>query len=170
MGAKDHKEHAEKEAFARCAILTVTDTKTRETDTSGRRAFEILQKFGHTVVLHEIVPNDRKKLAEAIGKALKEGDLVLTVGGTGASRRDLSVETVRGFIEKELPGFGELFRSLSAKEIGTAAILSRAVLGVSDSGKILLALPGSEGAVRLALEEVLMNGLKQLLWELRRYA
>jgi molybdenum cofactor biosynthesis protein B len=170
MGAKDHKEHAEKESRARCAIFTVTDSKTRETDTSGQRAFEILQKFGHSVVLHEIVPNDRKKLADAIERGLKEADLVLTVGGTGASRRDLSVETVRTFVDKELPGFGEMFRALSVREIGTAAILSRALLGISSGGKILVALPGSEGAVRLALEDILVNELKHLLWELRRYA
>ena len=169
MGAKDHKDHADKEAFARCAILTVTDSKTRETDTSGKRAFEIFRKFGHTVVLHEIVPNDRKKLAEAIERAMKEADVVLTVGGTGASRRDLSVETVRTYVDKELPGFGEMFRALSVKEIGTAAILSRALLGVSASGKVLVALPGSEGAVRLALEDILVGELKHLLWELRRY-
>jgi molybdenum cofactor biosynthesis protein B len=170
MGAKDHRNQADQEAFARCAILTVTDSKTRETDTSGKRAFEILQKFGHSVVLHEIIPNDRKRLAEAIDRALREADLVLTVGGTGASRRDLSVETLRGFVEKELPGFGEMFRALSVKEIGTAAMLSRALLGITGSGKILVALPGSEGAVRLALEEILMNELKHLLWELRRYS
>lgn len=170
MGAKDHKDRAGKEAFARCAILTVSDTRTRETDTSGKRAYEILQKFGHTVVLHEIVPNDRKKLAEVVERALKEADLVLTVGGTGASKRDVSVETVRGYVDKELPGFGEMFRALSVKEIGTASILSRALLGISSSGRILLALPGSEGAVRLALEDILMNELKHLLWELRRYA
>ena len=170
MGAKDHKERAEKEESARCAILTVTDSKTRETDSSGKRAFEIFKKFGHTVVLHEIVPNDRKKLSGAIGRALKEADVVVTIGGTGASRRDLSVETVRPFIGKELPGFGEMFRALSVKEIGTAAMLSRALLGVSDAGRILVALPGSEGAVRLALEDLLMNELKHLLWELRRYS
>ncbi len=170
MGAKDHKDQADKEAFARCAILTVTDTRTRETDTSGKRAFEIFRKFGHTVVLHEIVRNDGKKLAKAIERALKEADVVLTVGGTGASRRDLSVETVRSYVDKELPGFGEMFRALSVKEIGTAAILSRALLGVSASGKILVALPGSEGAVRLALEDILVGELKHLLWELRRYA
>jgi molybdenum cofactor biosynthesis protein B len=170
MGAKDHKEHAEREAVARCAILTVTDTKTRETDTSGKLAFEILQKFGHTVVEHGIVSNDRKRIAEAAERSLKEADLVVTIGGTGASRKDISVEAVRGLFEKELPGFGEMFRAMSAKEIGTAAILSRAVLGVTGSGKILVALPGSEGAVRLGLEGILMNELKHLLWELRRYA
>jgi molybdenum cofactor biosynthesis protein B len=169
MGANDHREHAVKEGSARVAILTVTDTKTRETDTSGRRAFEILQKFGHTVVLHEIVPNERKAIASAAERALKDADVLITIGGTGASRRDGSVEALRPLIDKELPGFGELFRALSVKEIGTATILSRALLGITAAGKAVVCLPGSEGAVRLALEDILVNELKHLLWELRRY-
>lgn len=169
MGAKDHRENASKEAFARCAILTVTDSKTRDSDTSGKAAFEIFQKFGHIVVSHEIVPNDRKRIVSAAEDALKEADLLVTIGGTGASRRDISVESVRPLIEKELPGFGEMFRAQSVKEIGTAAMLSRAVLGITAGGKIVLSLPGSENAVRLGLEGILMNELKHLLWELRRY-
>lgn len=170
MGAKDHRESSDKESFARCAILTVTDTKTRDTDTSGKAAFEIFQKFGHSVVSHEIVPNERKKIATAAEGALKEADLLVTIGGTGASRKDISVESVRPLIDKELPGFGEMFRSMSVKEIGTAAMLSRAVLGITSEGKIVLSLPGSENAVRLGLEGLLVNELKHLLWELRRYA
>lgn len=168
MGAKDHKETAEKEAPLRCAILTVTGTKTKDTDTSGKRAFEILQKFGHSVVAHEILPNDRKKIADAVERALEDADFALTIGGTGAGRRDVTVEAVRPLLVKELPGFGELFRALSAKEIGTAAIMSRALLGVTEEGKVVAALPGSEAAVRLALEEILVNELKHLVWELRR--
>ena len=170
MGTKDHRESAEKEGSARCAILTVTDSKTRDTDTSGKAAFEIFQKFGHTVVSHEIVPNEKKKITSAAEQGLKQADLLVTIGGTGASRKDISVESVSGLIEKELPGFGEMFRSMSVKEIGTAAILSRAVLGITGDGKIVLSLPGSENAVRLALEGILMNELKHLLWELRRHA
>jgi molybdenum cofactor biosynthesis protein B len=170
MGAKDHRESSAKEGFARCAILTVTDTKTAENDTSGRAAFEIFQKFGHTVVSHKIVSNDEKKIFVAAEAALKEADLLVTIGGTGVSKKDISVETVQSLLHKELPGFGELFRSMSVKEIGTAAMLSRAVLGVTRKGKIVLALPGSENAVRLGLEGILMGELKHLLWELRRYA
>jgi molybdopterin adenylyltransferase len=170
MGTKDHRESASKEGFARCAILTVTDTKTRETDTSGKAAFEIFQKFGHSVVSHEIIPNEKKRIAAAAEQALKQADLVVTIGGTGASRKDISVESVRPLIEKELPGFGEMFRSLSVKEIGTAAMMSRAVLGITAEGKIVISLPGSENAVRLGLEGILMNELKHLLWELRRYS
>jgi len=170
MGTKDHRESASKESFARCGILTVTDTKTRETDTSGKAAFEIFQKFGHSVVSHEIIPNEKKKITAAAEQALKQADLVVTIGGTGASRKDISVEAVRPLIEKELPGFGEMFRSMSVKEIGTAAMMSRAVLGITADGKIVLSLPGSENAVRLGLEGILMNELKHLLWELRRYS
>jgi molybdopterin adenylyltransferase len=170
MGTKDHRESASKEGSARCAILTVTDSKTRDTDTSGKAAFEIFQKFGHSVVSHEIVPNEKKKIASAAEQGLKQADLLVTIGGTGASKKDISVESVRGLIDKELPGFGEMFRSMSVKEIGTAAMLSRAVLGITGDGKIVLSLPGSENAVRLGLEGILMNELKHLLWEVRRHA
>lgn len=169
MGARDHREQAEREVV-RAAILTVSDTKTLETDVSGKEAFEIFRKFGHTVVEHALVPNDRKKIAEAAEKALREADVVVTIGGTGVSRRDVTVEALRPLLDKELAGFGELFRSMSAREIGTAAILSRAMLGTTSAGRVLVALPGSTAAVRLGLEGILMNELKHLLWELRRYA
>lgn len=169
MGARDHREQAGKESV-RVSILTVSDTKTPETDTSGKEALEIFRKFGHTVVDHALVPNDRRKISEAVEKALREADLVVTIGGTGASRKDVTVEALRPLVDKELPGFGEFFRSMSAREIGTAAILSRALLGVTSTGRVVVALPGSTGAVRLGLEEILMNELKHLLWELRRYA
>ena len=170
MGANDHREDAAKEAPARCAILVVTDTKTRETDTSGRAASEILTRSGHSVLSHEIVPNDPARIRTAAEQALKQADLVISIGGTGPGRKDISVGSLRPLFAKELPGFGELFRSLSAREIGTAAILSRALLGITRDGQVLVALPGSENAVRLALEEILMKELKHLLRELRRRA
>ncbi len=170
MGSKDHKESAEGESSARCAIVTVSDSRTPDSDTSGKEAFAILTKFGHSVVRHDIVPNKPRKIAAALGRALKGADLVLTIGGTGISRKDLSTEVVRKVLQKELPGFGEIFRALSLKEIGTAAILSRALLGVTSRGKIVAALPGSGAAVRLALEAILLPELKHLLWELRRYS
>jgi molybdenum cofactor biosynthesis protein B len=171
MGAKEHKEAASKDDMvARVAILTVTDSRTRETDTSGRAAFEIFRKFGHTVVLHEIVANNKKKVAATAITALRDADLVLTIGGTGISHKDVSVDAVLPLIKKEMPGFGELFRAFSIKDIGTAAILSRVVMGVTEKRGIVVALPGSENAVRLGLEALLMPELKHILWELRRYA
>ncbi|HZE99314.1 MAG TPA: molybdopterin-binding protein [Planctomycetota bacterium] len=168
MGAHEHREAAAAETSARCAILTVTDTRTRETDTSGRLALEIFRKFGHQVVRHEIVANSKRKVAATAVTALRDADLVVTIGGTGVSRRDISVDALRPLVKKELPGFGELFRAFSMKDIGTATILSRAFMGITQTGKIVLALPGSEAAVRLALEGILMNELKHLLRELRK--
>ena len=116
-----------------------------------------------------IVKNAASDIKSALQKALKEADLVLTIGGTGPSARDMTIETVRPFVAKELVGFGEMFRTASQKEIGTAAIMSRALLGVSESGKVLVCTPGSPAAVRLALEDILLNELKHLLWEVKRY-
>lgn len=167
MGARDHHQ-ASADQPVRCALLVVTDTKTLETDTSGPRAFEILQKFGHEVVSHQIVPNKRRKIVEAVEKALKDADVAITIGGTGVSRKDGTVEAVRPLFALELPGFGELFRAMSAEEIGTAAILSRAALGATKKGKVVVCLPGSEAAVRLAVEDILVNELRHILRELRK--
>ncbi|HEY3225853.1 MAG TPA: molybdenum cofactor biosynthesis protein B [Planctomycetota bacterium] len=170
MGAKDHADRAEKEiTSARCVVLTVSDTRTVETDESGRKAADILAAAGHTVADRRIVPNDRAAIADAVRAALAAGvDLVVAVGGTGVSRRDVTVEAIRGLLEKELPGFGEMFRMMTAKEIGTAAILTRATLGATSDGKLVVATPGSTAGVRLALEDILVPQLKHLLWELRK--
>jgi molybdenum cofactor biosynthesis protein B len=170
MGAHDHQAKAKHEARGRVAVLVVSDTKTLETDTSGRAAAELFKAAGHEVVRHELVPNDPEKILEAVVRALESADLAMTVGGTGPSRKDVSVESLRPLVAKELPGFGELFRSMSVPEIGTAALLSRALLGITGAGKLMVALPGSESAVRLAVEKLLIPQLPHLLWELRRYA
>ena len=170
MSVKEHQAAAAGKQTARCAVFTVSDTRKRETDTSGRAAAEIFKKFGHPVVIHEIIPNVKKKVAANVITALRDVDLVLTIGGTGVSHKDVSVDAVRPLMKKELPGFGELFRAFSVKDIGTATILSRACLGISEKGKVIVALPGSEAAVRLGLEGILMAELPHLLSELRRYA
>ncbi|HEV3026611.1 MAG TPA: molybdopterin-binding protein, partial [Planctomycetota bacterium] len=102
--------------------------------------------------------------------ALRDADLVLTIGGTGISHRDVSVDALLPLIKKEMPGFGELFRAFSLKDIGTATILSRVVMGITEKRRIVVALPGSENAVRLGLEALLLPELKHILWELRRYS
>jgi len=169
MGAKDHKESADTQV-AKFSIFTITDTKTIQDDVSGKLAYAILTKFGHTAVDHRIIKNDRKLIEAAIAGAIGgDVDLVVTVGGTGISKKDMTVDSVRPLIAKELPGFGELFRAMSLKEIGTAAIMTRAMLGVSERQKLICCLPGSEKAVKLALEGILVNELKHLTWELKRY-
>jgi molybdenum cofactor biosynthesis protein B len=167
MGAHDHKEGAKGET-ARVAVLTVSDTRTPETNVSGKLAAELLRAAGHEVRVERIVPNTMSAVGAAIREAFDVADLVLTLGGTGISRRDVSVDAALTFVEKELPGFGELFRSMSAAEIGTATILSRALLGLTEGRKLIGCLPGSEGAVRLALEKILVPELPHLVRELRK--
>lgn len=170
MGAKDHVENAAREVgAARCHVLTVSDSRKPETDESGDIATKLLATAGHAVVGRKIVPNNRADIVIAVQAALEAGaDLVLALGGTGISARDATVEAVRGLIDKELPGFGELFRALSVKEIGAAAILSRATLGVTSKGKLVAVTPGSPAAVQLALKEILIPQLKHLLREVRK--
>lgn len=171
MGVKDHSDSAAREIGpARCHILTVSDTRKPGTDKSGAAAAALLEAAGHKVEKRLIVENNLSKILQAVRTAIDEGaDLVLALGGTGVSRRDVTVEAVRSVIDKELPGFGELFRALSVKEIGTAAILSRAVLGTTVEGKVVAVTPGSPAAVTLALKEILVPQLKHLLRELRKH-
>lgn len=165
MGARDHRHDSEKEKI-RCAVLVVSDSRTEKTDESGRIAIELFRKFGHEAVDLEIIPNKPARLRKALRV---DADVVLTIGGTGASAKDLTVETVRPMLAKELPGFGELFRAKSVPEIGTSVILTRALLGVTKDGRIIACVPGSPSAVRLALEEILLQELKHLAWDVRRY-
>jgi molybdenum cofactor biosynthesis protein B len=169
MGAQDHAENARREVGAvRCCLLTVSDSRRPETDESGRIAADLLEAAGHEVVNRIIVENDLSKIVLAVKDALEGADLVIALGGTGISKRDVTVEAIRGLLDKELPGFGELFRALSVKEIGTAAILSRATLGATAGGKLLAVTPGSPAAVRLVLNEILIPQLKHLMRELRK--
>jgi molybdopterin adenylyltransferase len=170
MGVIDHTQNAGREiGSARCHILTVSDSRSEKTDESGRTAAELLEAAGHVVSGRGIVPNDRLRIVESVQSAMSTGaDLVLALGGTGISKRDVTVEAVRGLIEKELPGFGEVFRAMSVKEIGMAAILSRATLGATADGKLVAVTPGSPAAVQLALKEILIPQLKHLLREARK--
>ena len=168
MGAKDHRTEAEGESI-RCAVLVVSDTKTEATDTSGKEAVALIQKFGHQAVQCTFVPNDPAKIRRTLRTSLRDADVVVTIGGTGPSTRDVTIETVRPLFAKELPGFGELFRGRSVSQIGTAVILTRAALGITAKGRVVACVPGSTAAVRLALEEILLQELKHLVWDARRY-
>lgn len=154
---------------ARCAILTVSDSRTKETDESGRTARELLEGNGHTISFYKIIPNDFGVIADTLRDLLtKSVDLILTIGGTGVSKKDGTVEAVSPFLARVLPGFGELFRHYSLPDIGSAAILTRALMGISQDGKILVCTPGSISAVRTALEKILLKELGHLVWELRK--
>jgi len=147
-------------------VVTVSDTRTPETDTGGALAAELLGGEGHPVVRREIVPDDPARIAAVLGTALDDPDVraVVLTGGTGVSPRDRTPEAVRPLLEREIPGFGELFRWLSYQDIGSAALLSRALAGLA-RGTVVFALPGSRGAIRLALERLVLPELGHLAGE-----
>jgi molybdenum cofactor biosynthesis protein B len=147
-----HPHHREAARAVPTGVITVSDTRTRETDTGGALAADLLAGAGHPVPVREIVKDDRSEIAAALRSALARDDVgaVVLTGGTGISPRDVTPEAVAPLLERVLPGFGELFRALSYAEIGSAALLSRALAGVA-SGKPVFVLPGSRAGVRLAL-------------------
>ncbi|HWE03641.1 MAG TPA: MogA/MoaB family molybdenum cofactor biosynthesis protein [Tepidisphaeraceae bacterium] len=156
-------------AAARCVVITLSDTRTEATDTSGRRIRELLAETGHAVVEYRIIPDEADELHHLLTEMLTRGDIdaVLTNGGTGVSRRDRTIEVVQRHLDQELPGFGEIFRSLSFDEIGSGAMMSRAVAGIG-RGKVIFAMPGSTPAVELAMSRLILPELKHLLNELRK--
>ena len=154
----------------RVAVLTVSDTRTPETDTGGNVIVELMQGAGHEISHREIVKDDAPRIEVVLQELLADAgvDAVITTGGTGISARDSTYEVVSRRIDKKLDGFGELFRVLSYEEIGAAAMLSRAVAGASGS-KFLACLPGSSNAVRLAVEKLLVPEISHLVFELRKH-
>ena len=148
-----------------CAVLTVSDTRTTDTDTSGQWIRRALTSAGHRVTAYEIVPDDAPRIRERLGRLIDDPDcrVVLLTGGTGLGPRDSTFEVVDGLLEKRLDGFGELFRSLSYAEIGAAAMLSRAAAGTVGSTAIF-SLPGSPGAVRLAMEKLILPELGHIVY------
>ena len=165
----DQHAHAAERIAARCAVITLSDTRTAETDRSGRRIRELLEADGHAVVHYQILPDEPQRLAHELDALLARPDVdaVLTNGGTGVSRRDQTIDVVERAISLPLPGFGELFRMLSWEQIGSGAMLSRAVAGVAQ-GKLLFAMPGSSKAVELAMTRLILPELRHLLRELRK--
>ena len=169
-GTQAHRNDARKFTVLRCAVLTVSDSRTVETDESGRYLRDALAGAGHTVLDHGLLPNDESRVRAQVEAWLNRDDLDLIVltGGTGLGSRDRTVEVVRPLLEKEMPGFGELFRMLSYQEqVGTASILSRATAG-SAQGKLLVSLPGSRAAVQLAMERIILPEGAHAIRELRR--
>jgi molybdenum cofactor biosynthesis protein B len=128
------------------------------TDPSGDLIVELLQNAGHSVVSREILPDDRVLIGKYVGNAIgsEEVDAIIVCGGTGVSMKDVTIETVRPLLIKTLPGFGELFRKLSFDEIGSAAIMTRALAGITDQGKAVFCIPGSPQAVKLVMEKLIL--------------
>jgi molybdenum cofactor biosynthesis protein B len=163
----EHKEFAPRSV--RCCIITISDTRTTDTDTAGRAIAELLQAAGHEIVGRTIVHDDPELVRATIERQLANPDVqvIITTGGTGITSRDNTYEAVSGLLDKRLDGFGELFRMLSFEQIGSSAMMSRACAGLS-TGRVVAALPGSEAAVRLAMERLLLPELGHLVREASR--
>ena len=148
--------------------MTVSDTRTEETDRGGGAIVELLSQAGHGAA-KTIVRDDPDRIRAAVqaGIAAADVDVVITTGGTGITRRDGTYEVVSALLDKRIDGFGELFRALSFQEIGPAAMLSRACAGLA-GGTIVISLPGSENAVRLAMTKLILPELGHMVREARR--
>lgn len=168
MSVEEHKSLAPK--YVTCKIVTISDTRNEETDKSGQLMKKLLLETGHTVKDYVIVKDDIVEIAEAVlsGCESPEIDVVLTNGGTGLAKRDVTIEAIEEIIEKEIVGFGELFRMLSyTEDIGSAALLSRAIAGVRKETAIF-STPGSTGAVKLAMNKLIMPELAHVVREIKR--
>jgi molybdenum cofactor biosynthesis protein B len=167
MSHEHHKAHAPTKV--RVYVLTVSDTRTEATNTGGKLCRELCQEAGHEIAGSAIVPDDPERVRGVIYDVAGEraADVLLITGGTGISRRDNTYEAVADLLDKCLDGFGELFRYLSYQEIGSAAMLSRAVAGLHQH-LCVFALPGSPKAVRLALTKLILPELSHLVFEAHR--
>ncbi|HLF85567.1 MAG TPA: molybdenum cofactor biosynthesis protein B [Nitrospiria bacterium] len=167
MGHKEHKEKSIKDV--NCMVITVSDTRSEEEDLSGQVIIKMLKDNLHTVSLYRIVKDNPNEIKEAIelGCSEKVVQAIILNGGTGISKRDSTYEVVDGLLEKRLDGFGEIFRYLSYQEIGPSAVMSRAVAGAY-KGRIIFSIPGSEGAVRLAMEKIILREMGHMVWEINR--
>jgi molybdenum cofactor biosynthesis protein B len=153
---KKHKEHAP--TSVKCGVVTVSDSRTPETDESGKLVRDLLQKAGHSVLFNVIVKDEPKMIADAVEQASWTCEVIVTNGGTGVGKRDVTIPTLVPMFERTLPGFGELFRFLSYETIGSAAMLSGAVAGVYH-GRLVFCLPGSPDACRLGVEKLILPEL-----------
>jgi molybdenum cofactor biosynthesis protein B len=167
VSIEEHRARAP--AGIRCAIVAVSDTRSVETDESGKEMVRRVDARGHRAVSRTVVPDEPVLIGAELRRLLADPDVdaVLIAGGTGIAPRDATVEVVRAFLDREIPGFGEFFRMLSFRQIGPAAMLSRAVAGVA-RGKPIFCLPGSPAAVALGLDELVLPELGHVIEELRR--
>lgn len=167
--ASTEEHRAEAPAEVTCAVLTISDTRTEEDDRSGQLIHEHLSYRNHTVADYRIVKDDADQIVATLSEWIGNPDIqaIITNGGTGISGRDVTYGAITGLLEKELPGFGELFRMLSWDEVGAAAMLSRATAGVA-GGTVIFSTPGSSNAVKLAMEKLIGPELGHVVRELTK--
>jgi len=167
MGFKEHKCHSLKNVAV--AVITMSDTRTKENDDSGKYIMKKLEGNGHKIISYSVIRDEKKLLMDELEKLVNNDDVqvIITNGGTGISRRDITVDVVESLLDKKLDGFGEIFRHLSYKGIGSPAVMSRAVAGAVKN-KIIICLPGSLGAVKLGVEKLIIPEIGHLVWEVNR--
>jgi molybdenum cofactor biosynthesis protein B len=166
MASSEHRRDAP--ASVAVHVITVSDTRTLETDRSGAAIAAMLEQGGHVIHGRTILRDEPADVrAKVLDLAATGVDAVITTGGTGITARDGTFEAVDGLLTKRLPGFGEIFRMISYQQVGAAAMLSRATAGLVDR-TVVIALPGSESAVRLAMDELIVPELGHLVREARR--
>ena len=166
MSVHEHKEKGQKSV--RCFVITVSDTRDETTDTSGQTIKKFLTDEKHQITGYRIVKDEPAQIDALLNEALASENVnaVIVNGGTGIAPRDGTFEVVNRFLEKKLDGFGEIFRYLSYLDIGSAAIMSRAAAGTA-RGKVLISLPGSKGAVALAMEKLILPELRHMVSQLQ---
>ena len=172
MSVSTHRQLA-RDTPVSCAVVTISDTRTEETDRSGEVVKERLRAAGHAVEFYRIVPDDGESIRGVLLHLAGQVEVVIATGGTGISRRDTTVEIADRLIQKPLPGFGELFRMLSYADVGPAAMLSRATAGLyghtdGPPETLLFCCPGAVAAVELAMDRLIGPELAHLAWEILR--
>ncbi|CAN5280543.1 MogA/MoaB family molybdenum cofactor biosynthesis protein [soil metagenome] len=166
---EQHRAAARDIPPVRAAVLTISDTRTMETDTSGRYILDALGLAGHLIATYEILKDEPALIRDRVHALASGGgvDVILTNGGTGIAPRDGTFEAVSGLLDKTLPGFGEIFRMLSWQEVGPAAMLSRATAGLHGQ-TLIFTMPGSSNAVQLAMTKLILPELGHLVWEMKK--
>ena len=167
MGYHEHKHHSVQNVS--CAVLTTSDSRTDQDDESGKLIQQRLADNGHKVTYYTILKNEVEIIKQNVEELLRRDDVqvIITGGGTGLSKRDVTVNTIAPMLEKQLDGFGELFRQLTFQEIGTGSIMSRALAGVANS-KVIICIPGSLGAATLAMDKIILPEIGHLVREATR--
>ncbi len=166
---QQHREIAARQGAVYVAIVTVSDTRTRENDTGGDLIESRVTSAGHKVVFRTIVKDEPEQIGALLERIVAETDarVILFTGGTGIAPRDTTYDVISRKLEKVMPGFGELFRMLSYQEVGAAAMLSRATAGVY-RGRVVMSMPGSPNAVQVAMDKLIMPEIQHLAWEVAR--
>lgn len=167
MSHIEHKEKAKR--LVSCAVVTVSDSRTEETDVGGKILKEQLSNVGHKIIYYQVIKDEPEQIKELLLKLSDDVNCQAMIfnGGTGISRRDRTFDVIDSFLEKRLVGFGEIFRYLSYLDIGSSAIMSRATAG-SYKGRVVISIPGSPAAVRLAVEKLILPEIAHMVWELGR--